>query len=79
MGSRITMIDEHEAEGKLKELYENYGKKVANILKVHSLFPESLETHYNYYKTIMYKKSPLTRAEREMIATVVSAENECFY
>jgi alkylhydroperoxidase family enzyme len=78
-GSRIQMIHEEEAEGKLKELYDSYGRKVANILKVHSLFPESLEAHYNYYKTIMFRKSPLSRAEREMIATVVSAENECFY
>jgi alkylhydroperoxidase family enzyme len=79
MGSHIEMIDEHEAEGKLKVLYDGYGKKVANILKVQSLFPDSLEAHYSYYKTIMFKKSPLSRAYREMIATVVSAENECFY
>jgi alkylhydroperoxidase family enzyme len=79
MSAYIRLINEEEAVGKLKELYDSYGKKVANILKVHSLFPESLEAHYNYYKTIMFRKSPLSRAEREMIATVVSAENECFY
>jgi uncharacterized peroxidase-related enzyme len=79
MSAYIKIINEEEAVGKLKELYDSYGKKVANILKVHSLFPESLEAHYNYYKTIMFRKSPLSRAEREMIATVVSAENKCFY
>jgi alkylhydroperoxidase family enzyme len=79
MMSYIQIIHEHEAEGKLKELYEAMGNKVANILKVHSLFPESMETHLAYYKTIMFKKSPLSRAQREMIATTVSAANHCHY
>jgi alkylhydroperoxidase family enzyme len=77
--SYIQLIHENEAEGKLKELYEAMGNRVANILKVHSLFPESLEAHLAYYKTIMFKKSPLSRAQREMIATTVSAANRCHY
>lgn len=77
--SYIQLIHENEAEGKLKELYESMGNRVANILKVHSLFPESMETHLQYYKTIMFKKSPLSRAQREMIATTVSAVNHCHY
>jgi alkylhydroperoxidase family enzyme len=77
--SYIQLIHENEAEGKLKELYEVMGNKVANILKVHSLFPESLEAHLGLYKTIMFKKSPLSRAQREMIATTVSAVNHCHY
>lgn len=77
--SYIKMIHENEAEGKLKELYEGMGNRVANILKVHSLFPESMEAHLGYYKTIMFKKSPLSRAQREMIATTVSAANHCSY
>ena len=62
------MIHETEAEGKLKELYDKMGGNVANILKAHSLFPDSLEAHLQFYKTIMFKKSPLSRAQREMIA-----------
>ncbi len=31
------------------------------------------------YKTLMYGKSPLRRTEREMIAVVVSAINQCHY
>ena len=79
MASRIEMIHEDEAEGKLKEIYDRLGGRVANILKVHSLFPQSLDAHIQYYKTIMFGKSPLSRAQREMIATVVSAVNECHY
>jgi alkylhydroperoxidase family enzyme len=79
MSARIEVIQEEEAEGKLKEIYDRLGNRVANILKVHSLFPGSLEAHLQYYKTIMFGKSPLTRAQREMIATTVSSVNECHY
>ncbi|WP_421379714.1 peroxidase [Bacillus salacetis] len=79
MESRIKMVSAEEAEGKLKELYERFNGKMANILKVHSLNPNSLEAHLNYYKVIMFGKSPLSRKTRESIATVVSSTNECFY
>ncbi|MEQ6389954.1 peroxidase [Bacillaceae bacterium S4-13-58] len=79
MGSRIKMIEAEDAEGKLSELYDKFNGKMANILKVHSLNPKSLETHLDYYKVIMFGKSPLPRKVRETIATVVSSTNECFY
>lgn len=79
MGSRIEMIHEEAAEGRLKEFYDKLGGKVANIIKVHSLFPQSMEDHIQYYKTIMFGKSPIKRAQREMIATVVSSINGCHY
>ncbi|MCA0988620.1 peroxidase [Guptibacillus algicola] len=79
MNARIHMVPYDEAEGKLKELYDAFNNKMANILRVHSLNPRSLETHLNYYKVIMFSSSPLSRKVREMIATVVSVENECFY
>ncbi|MCA1031486.1 carboxymuconolactone decarboxylase family protein [Bacillus timonensis] len=79
MEARIKMLEVHEAEGKLLELYDRFNGKMANILKVQSLNPKSLEAHLSYYKVIMFGKSPLSRRMREMIATVVSTTNECFY
>ena len=76
------MIEEIKAEGKLKEAYESIagsGRKMANVLKVQSLNPQAMKTHYQFYRSIMFEKSHLTRAQREMIATVVSVENGCFY
>ena len=76
------MIDEEKAMGKLKEVYESIvgcGRKMAHVLKVQSLNPEAMKAHYQFYRSIMFGKSALTRAQREMIATVVSAENGCFY
>lgn len=49
------------------------------ILAIHSLNPLSLEHHYVLYSHLMRGPSPLSRAQREMIAVAVSAENDCFY
>jgi alkylhydroperoxidase family enzyme len=79
MDARINMINYEDSEGELRDLYDRYNGKMANILKVQSLNTKSLLAHLEYYKVIMFGKSPLSRKVREMIATVVSATNECFY
>ena len=80
--SWIEEIDVDKADGKLAEIYatlvEQRGK-VANILKVHSLNPDAMGNHLDLYMTIMFGKSGLSRAEREAIAVVVSANNDCAY
>ena len=79
----IEVIHEADAEGLLRELYDKeYDKehqRVDNILKVHSLHPETLRAHVDLYRTVMYGRSAISRAEREMIGVVVSAINECHY
>jgi uncharacterized peroxidase-related enzyme len=80
--SWIAEIDADEAGEKLAgiyaELIEKRGK-VANILKVHSLNPAAMGNHLELYMTLMFGKSGLSRAEREAIAVVVSAANDCAY
>lgn len=78
----ISIIDDKEATGELKEIYEEIkGKrgKIANIMKVHSLHPHAMKAHMDLYITLMFGKSGLTREERELIAVVVSATNGCEY
>ena len=41
--------------------------------------PLVLNRSMELYKAIMYGPSPLSRQERELLATVVSAVNECYY
>ena len=50
-----------------------------HILRIHALDPDSLEHHYRLYEHAMRGRSPLSRLQREMIAVVVSASNDCFY
>ena len=80
--SWIDMVEVGDADGRLADIYtelvEKRGK-VSNILKVHSLNPDAMGNHLDLYMTIMFGKSGLSRAEREAIAVVVSAENDCAY
>ncbi len=78
----IKVIDETEAEGNLKEMYEKMVEPsggVDNILKIHSLNPASLMAHFDLYKTLMRGSRDLSRIRREMIAVVASSLNRCEY
>jgi uncharacterized peroxidase-related enzyme len=79
----IDVVPEDQAEGLLKELYAQERDArhgvVDNILKVHSLHPETLRAHADLYHTVMHGPSGLTLIEREMIAVAVSALNRCHY
>lgn len=80
--SWIREIDEAEAQGELRAVYDQLLEsrgKVANILKVHSLNPASMRTHLEMYMHLMFGQSKLSRAERESIAVAVSRANSCEY
>jgi len=80
--SRIKVIQHEEATGRLKEIYDDLLKKrgkLADVHKIQSLRPESIVAHMDLYMEIMFSKSELSRAEREMIAVVVSVANGCEY
>jgi alkylhydroperoxidase family enzyme len=80
-GPWIKRIGPEEAEGKLSEAYDqiSHGQPMDHILEIHTLHPQSLLDHYALYRTSMFGRSPLSRVEREAIAVVVSASNDCFY
>jgi len=78
----IKMIEPAEARGELKAEYEaavGRAGKVFNILKVQSLNPPVLHSSMQMYLATMHGPSGLSRGEREMLATVVSWANRCFY
>ena len=53
--------------------------KSDSIVAAHSLIPEALEHALSTHGVLLSEKLPLTRRQHEMIATVVSALNRCFY
>ncbi len=78
----IKIIDENDAEGDLKKIYQDISKKrgkLSNIMRVHSLNPKAMEKHMDLYLSIMFNKSNLKRKERELIGVVVSSINKCNY
>jgi len=80
--AHIRLIDPEDADGALAEEYaaavERAGK-VYNIVRSMSLNPAVLTASMEMYKAIMFGPPSLTRQDRELLATVVSAANECYY
>lgn len=54
-------------------------ERMANVLASHSLNQNALRAHLGLYRTIMFGPSSLSRVEREAMAVVVSAANDCHY
>ena len=52
---------------------------VDSIVAAHSLIPEALRHSFSAHAALLSADLPLTRRQHEMIATVVSALNSCFY
>ncbi len=78
----ISYMEDDDAAPELRAIYDRFrgpDGRVDNILRIHGPNPPSLLAHYDLYATLMRGKSDLTRAQREMIAVVVSAINECHY
>lgn len=78
----IKVIDEKEARGELKKLYDEIIErrgKLSNIMKIHSLNPTAMKKHMDLYLTLMFEHSGVSREEREMIGVVVSNANGCRY
>ena len=79
----IRTVDEAEATGIVKEEYDAAlarAGQLYNIVKLLSVRPKSMRPFIELYIAIMFDEdSPLSRIQREMIATVVSKVNECHY
>lgn len=81
--SHIEIIPDDEWDGALAGLKDQvidptYGR-VDNIMAVHSLNPRALAAHQSLYVSAMAGTATLRKVEREMIALVVSLENQCHY
>ena len=71
-----------EATGALKQEYDKSIRRagrVWNIVGIMSLNPSVMRASMQQYIAIMYSESPLSRFQRELLATVVSAELQCHY
>jgi uncharacterized peroxidase-related enzyme len=78
----LRLVDVAEATGALKREYDAAvarAGKVFNIVKAMSLRPGVLRASMQLYREIMFGESGLSRAERELLAVVVSRANDCHY
>ena len=78
----IYQVPIEEAKGLLKTEFDKAFQRagrVWNIVHVMSINPKAMRDSIRFYSTILMGESPLTRVQREMLATVVSSELDCFY
>lgn len=87
----IRTIPPEEADEKLRNLMAmarapypiEYANSVSpggdSIVASHTLIPEALYHIFAGYGEMLSPNLPLRRDQHEMIATIVSVENRCFY
>ncbi len=78
----IREVSREEATGPLRVEFDAAVKRsgrVWNIVQAMSVNPAVLKASMHFYRAIMFGQSPLTRFQRELLATVVSAELKCRY
>ena len=80
--SRLEVPDEQALPEDILALFAEMRAKpgfIPNVYRAYSLRPQQLRGFIALYDSIMMEDSELTKAEREMIAVAVSAQNHCFY
>lgn len=79
----LRVPERSEVPQEVETLFQKFEHKVGfvpNVAKVFSLTPEHFLRWFHYYDFLLRnEQSPLSRKEREMIALVVSSENNCEY
>jgi alkylhydroperoxidase family enzyme len=80
--AHLRLIEVEAATGELRLEYDaaiGRAGKVFNIVKAMSLNPAVLNAAMGLYRAIMFGPSELSRADRELLAVVVSNANDCHY
>ncbi len=78
----IEQIPIEKATGLLKQQFDaalRRAGRVWHIVHIMSVNPEVMRDSMRFYITSLFGKSALTRVQREMLATVTSAELDCHY
>lgn len=78
----IRTVPDGEARGLLGKIYEDARRRagrVYEIVRAMSLQPPVAEASMGLYGRVMFGRGALTRAQRELLAVVVSRVNHCHY
>lgn len=80
--SHVHILSYDETTGVARREYDaamRRAGRIWNIVSVQSQLPEVMRDSMRIYLSIMYGPSPLSRAQREMMAVVTSQANDCHY
>jgi hypothetical protein len=80
--SYIKTIDQKDATGQLKNIYNNLTSSfgmIPNIIKAQSLRPDLIEPLLGFIGALMMAEHGLSKTTKELIAAYVSKINSCEY
>lgn len=80
--AHIKQIPKERADGVLKRVYDaamSRAGRIANIIRVMSHDGRSAQASMGFYVSLMKTDNALPARQREMLATVVSNINDCYY
>ena len=72
-------VTDEDLHGLYDRVVDKNHNRIDYIMAVHSLNPRGLAAHDAVYRSAMAGTRSLRKVERELIALVVSLENECHY
>jgi uncharacterized peroxidase-related enzyme len=80
----LPVVEEGEATGEVAELYERFRREfgrpdVPGILHCFATHPPLLRSMMDLAQSLLFTDGHLTRRHKEMVATFISARNECPY
>ncbi len=78
----IHVHDYEESTGLARREYDKAIRRAGriwNIVSIQCQLPEVMRDSMRLYQSIMFGPSPLSRAQREMLAVVTSRYNDCHY
>jgi uncharacterized peroxidase-related enzyme len=78
----LAIPEESTLDEDLRKLFGKAREKlgfVPNVFLTYTVRPEHFRRWFAYFRELMQGESELSPAEREMIAVVVSSENQCLY
>lgn len=69
----------NEYKAEVDAVKNPYNESTDSVTHAHSLIPDAMQHAISTFGVLMADDLPLTRRQQEMIATVVSSLNRCFY
>lgn len=78
----VHVVSYDDSTGVVREEYDAAiarAGRIWNIVSIQSMQPEVLRDSMRIYRSIMHGPSPLSRAQREMLAVITSQANDCHY
>ncbi len=78
----IHVLEYDETTGVARREYQKAimrAGRIWNVVSIQCQLPEVMRDSMRLYQSVMYGESPLSRGQRELLASITSQVNDCYY